>query len=77
MMDGAQSPALLVSMTRPAVAAFSDTGRLYAVRRGDTAYPWTLGADCSPAEFAIADPVDGVEFEPVGLAVSRLATILW
>src|SRR5437773_1614547 len=31
VMDGVQSPALLVSMARPAAAAFSDTGRLYAV----------------------------------------------
>jgi hypothetical protein len=69
VMNGAQSPALLVSMTRPAVAAFSDTGRLYAVD-AETRRVIEFGADLSPAEFAIADAVDGSEFEPVGLAVS-------
>jgi hypothetical protein len=75
VMDGTQSPALLVSMTRPAAAAFSDTGRLYAVD-AETRRIVAFGSDLSPAEFTIADPADGVEFEPVGLAVSTTGSYL-
>jgi hypothetical protein len=68
-IDGGQSPALLVGMARPAAAAFSDTGRLYAVDM-ETRRIVEFGADLSPSEFAVVESVDGAEFEPVGLAVS-------
>jgi hypothetical protein len=69
VIDGAQSPALLASMARPASIAFSDTGRLYAVD-AETRRIVEFGADLNPSEFAVVEAVDGVEFEPVGLAVS-------
>jgi len=75
MMDGPQSPSLLVSMTRPAATAFSDSGRLYAVD-ADSRRIIEFGPDSSPAEFAIANAVDGTEFEPLGLAISGTGTHL-
>jgi len=57
-MDGAQSPALLVSLARPAAAAFSDSGRLYAVD-AETRRIVEFDAYSNPSDFAIADAVDG------------------
>jgi hypothetical protein len=75
LMDGAQSPALLVSLARPAAAAFSDSGRLYAVD-AETRRIVEFDAYSNPSDFVIADVVDGATFEPVGLAISGSAGYL-
>jgi hypothetical protein len=69
LVDGDQSPNLLMSMARPAAAAFSDTGRLYAVDR-ETRRIVEFGADGSPSDFATVETAGGVDFEPAGLAIS-------
>ena len=75
IIDGTQSPALLVSISRPTAVAFSDAGRLYAVD-AETRRIVEFGADWSPLEFAVAEAVDGADFEPVGLAVAGTGTYL-
>lgn len=74
-IDGQQAATLLVSMTSPAAATFSDTGRLYAVD-AETRRIVEFGADLSAADFAIADAFDGAQFEPVGLALSAAGRYL-
>jgi hypothetical protein len=69
LIDGAQPPALLTSMARPAVAAFSDSGRLFAVD-ADARRIVEFGPDLSPTDFAVVDNADDAAFDPVGLAVS-------
>jgi hypothetical protein len=69
LADGQQTPALLISMESPAAAAFSDTGRLYAVD-ARTRRIVEFGSDGSPSDFAAVEVPDGVDFEPVGMAVS-------
>jgi len=69
IMDGDQSPALLVSLARATAVAFSDAGRLYAVD-AESRRIVEFAADFSPSDFASVEVAEGVEFEPVGLAVS-------
>jgi hypothetical protein len=69
VMDEGQSPVLLVSMSRPAAAAFNDAGHLYAVD-ADTRKIVEFASDGSPSDFAAIDLPDGSDFHPVGLAVS-------
>jgi hypothetical protein len=69
LTDGTKPPTLLVSLPRPAATAFSDAGRLYTVD-ADTGRILEFTPDLSPADFAVVDAVDGVEFKPVGLAIS-------
>jgi len=69
VMDGAQSPALVISLARPTAIAFSDTGRLYAAD-ANTRRILEFGPDLSPTEFTVIEAVDGAQFEPVGLALS-------
>jgi hypothetical protein len=69
VVNGNQTPTLLLSMIRPTAAAFSDSGRLYAVDR-ETARIVEFAADGSPSDFATVEVSAGAEFQPVGLAVS-------
>jgi hypothetical protein len=68
-IEGDQGPVLVVSMDRPAAMTFSDSGRLYAVDAGMRRIV-QFGMDLSPSDFASVEAADGVEFDPVGLAVS-------
>jgi hypothetical protein len=74
-IDAGQAPVLLVSMARPAAAAFSDAGHLYAVD-AETRKIMEFGADGSPSDFAAVDLSDGARFHPVGLAVSGTGNYL-
>jgi hypothetical protein len=68
-VDEGQAPMLLVSMTAPAAAAFSDAGHLYAID-ADAHKIMEFGADGSPSDFAMVDVPEGAAFDPAGLAVS-------
>jgi hypothetical protein len=74
-IDEGQAPVLLLSMARPAAAAFSDSGHLYAVD-AETRKIVEFGADSSPSDFAVVDLPDGTVFHPVGLAVSATGKYL-
>ena len=60
---------------RDDIAAFSDSGRLYAVD-AETRRIVEFDAYSNPSDFVIADVVDGATFEPVGLAISGSAGYL-
>jgi DNA-binding beta-propeller fold protein YncE len=76
VIDGGQSPALLSGMTRPATAAFGDNGALYAVDADTRRIVQFAAEDASPSDFAVADAIEGAEFDPVGVAVSASGNFL-